>query len=210
MWPSWDATLFRAIHHGWHHAWLDPVMKALTDPGPWKFPLMGLIAALFLLRGRRGAIGLVALALTIAAGDQISAHVLKPIFRRPRPAVTLSDTRPLFGIRNSYSFPSVHATNFFCAAPVASAVFPEATAFWYACATAVSLSRIYVGDHYPIDVTAGALLGLFLGFLGRKAYRRASRTLLPRREPEGVGLKEGAPASISRAGPVEEAPSGGR
>ncbi|HZE19685.1 MAG TPA: hypothetical protein VE402_06145, partial [Candidatus Angelobacter sp.] len=67
---DWDVAIFRAIHHGMHHPWLDPIMIALTDPGPWKFPLLALVAALLLMRGRRGAIGLVVLALTIAAGDQ--------------------------------------------------------------------------------------------------------------------------------------------
>jgi undecaprenyl-diphosphatase len=170
---EWDVAIFRGIHHGMHHPWLDPVMVALTDPGPWKFPLLGLVALLFLLRGRRGAVGLFILCLTIGASDQLSSHILKPIFRRVRPSIALTDTVPLFGRRGSYSFPSTHASNFFSAAPVVSAVFPEVTVFAYACAAAVSVSRIYVGDHYPSDVLAGAVLGLFLGFLGRKAYRRA-------------------------------------
>ncbi len=202
---GWDAAIFRAIHHGMHHPWLDPVMVALTDPGPWKFPLLGVVAALFLLHGRRGAIGVVVLALTIAAGDQLSSHVLKPIFRRSRPSVALFDTKPLFGVRSSYSFPSTHATNFFAAAPVVSAVFPGVTIFAYVYAGAVSFSRIYVGDHYPFDVLGGTVLGLLLGFLGRKAYRRAVRTLLgPRDVPAG-----NAPDARQAPARGERAPSGG-
>jgi len=202
---DWDVAIFRWIHHGLHRPWLDPVMAALTDPGPWKIPLLGLVAALFLLRGRRGAIGVIVLALTIAAGDQLSSHILKPVFRRVRPSKTLADTLPLFGVRHSYSFPSTHATNFFAAAPVVSAVFPEATIFAYACAAAVCFSRIYVGDHYPFDVLGGAVLGLTLGFLGRKAYRRTVRTLLGKR---GVPAAE-APEPMQQAARGERAPSGG-
>jgi undecaprenyl-diphosphatase len=202
---DWDAAIFRAIHHGMHQPWLDPVMVALTDPGPWKIPLLVLIGALFLLRGRPGMIGVVVLALTIAAGDQLSSHVLKPIFRRVRPSKELADTLPLFGVRNSYSFPSTHAVNFFAAAPVLSAVFPQATVFAYAAAAVVSFSRIYVGDHYPFDVLGGALLGLTLGFLGRKAYRRAVRTLLGKR---GVSPAD-APVPMETVARGERAPSGG-
>ena len=162
---DWDVAVFRAIHHGMHQPWLDPIMMALTDPGPWKIPLLGLVALLFLLRGRRGAIGVVILALTIAAGDQLSSHILKPVFRRARPSTALVDALPLFGVRHSYSFPSTHATNFFAAAPVVAAVFPEAAIFAYAYAAAVSFSRIYVGDHYPGDVAAGALVGLAVAAL---------------------------------------------
>ncbi len=205
MLDSWDVAIFRAIQHGLRHPWLDPVMLWLTDPGPLKYPLLALIALLFLLRGKRGAIGLLILSLTIAAGDQLSSHIMKPLFKRPRPAVELQDVRALFGIRSSKSFPSTHATNFFAAAPVVSAVFPEVTVFAYVYATAVGLSRIYVGDHYPFDVLGGAALGLFLGFLGRRAYFRTLGTLLGRR---GRVPAQGSD-SIPMTARGERAPSGG-
>ena len=202
---SWDVAVFRAIN-GLHHPWLDPIMVWLTDPGPLKYPLLFLIGALFFLKGRRGAIGLLVLALTVAAGDQLSSHILKPIFKRSRPAVTLKDVRVLFGIRTSKSFPSTHATNFFAAAPVVSAVFPHVTVFAYVYAAAVGISRIYVGDHYPFDVLGGTALGLFLGFLGRRAYFRLVGTVLGR----GRAIE---PAQSSESIPMtargERAPSGG-
>ncbi|HEX7078666.1 MAG TPA: phosphatase PAP2 family protein [Candidatus Eisenbacteria bacterium] len=182
MGQAWDTALFRAVHLGWHQAWLDPVMRALTDPGVFKIPILVAIGLCFLTRRARGAVGLAVLALTLTVSDQTSATVLKPIFKRPRPSVVLADARPLFGVRHSFSFPSVHATNFFAAAPVIAAVFPEVTVAAYAVAGAVSLSRVYVGDHWPSDVAAGAGLGFFLGFLGRRAYGRLTRTLIaPRR-----------------------------
>jgi undecaprenyl-diphosphatase len=202
---GWDVAIFRAIHHGMHHPWLDPIMMAFTDPGPWKFPLLGLLALLLLLRGRRGAIGLVVLSLTIAAADQLSSHILKPVFKRVRPSAALADTEPLFGVRHSYSFPSTHASNFFAAAPVFSTVFPEGTVLAYVCAAVVSFSRIYVGDHYPTDVLGGAVLGLILGFLGKKAYRRAVRTMLGAR---GTPAGE-APGPVQVTARGERAPSGG-
>ncbi len=184
MAPSWDSGLFRAIHHGWHHPALDPVMKALTDPGPWKLPIFALAAGLFLRGGRRGAIALLTLALTVAASDQLSSKVLKPMFHRQRPSVALADARPLFGIRHSYSFPSGHATNFFAAAPIVGTVFPHAAAAYVGLAAAVSLSRIYVGDHYPSDVIAGAILGILIGLLGRIAFLRLDRSLPGRKDAE--------------------------
>ncbi|MGE5175350.1 MAG: phosphatase PAP2 family protein [Hyphomicrobiales bacterium] len=193
MGQAWDTAVFRAIHLGCHQAWLDPVMRALTDPGAFKIPILVAIGLCFpLLRRARGAIGLVVLALTLAISDQTSAKVLKPIFKRARPSVVLADARPLFGVRHSYSFPSVHATNFFAAAPVIAAVFPEITVAAYVVAGAVSLSRIYVGDHWPSDVLGGTILGLFLGFVGRKGYRRLVRTLTRARAPD-EGAPSGAP-----------------
>jgi undecaprenyl-diphosphatase len=197
MAAAWDIAIFRAVHHGLRHPALDPVMKALTDPGPWKIPLFVLFGAVFLSRRRRGVIALVALTLTLTASDQLSSAILKPIFARPRPSVALADTRPLFGVRHTYSFPSSHATNFFAAAPVVSALFPSSLIACYALAAAVSYSRIYVGDHYPSDVIAGAILGSLVGFLGRKGYRRALRTW----GPGGEGAAEAMPATSSAGAP---------
>lgn len=174
MAPGWDVALFRAVHHGLHHPALDPVMKALTDPGPWKVPGFLLGAALFLSRGRRGAGLLLACLLTVATADQVTNRALKPLFARHRPSVELADARPLFGVRRTWSFPSSHAVNFFAAGPLVLEAFPRFGGAYFVVAGAVALSRVYVGDHYPSDVLAGAALGLWIGWLGRKALRRAS------------------------------------
>jgi len=187
MWFAWDTAAFRAIHLGLHHPALDPLMRFLTSPGPLKIPLLVLIGAAFLTRRTRGILGLVILAATIAISDQTSAKILKPMVQRPRPSVVLADSKPLFGVRRSYSFPSVHAANFFAAAPVVGAVFPPLRVAAFVLAGAVSFSRVYVGDHWPSDVIGGAALGLFLGWLGRRALLRLERTLSAARGLGGAG-----------------------
>jgi undecaprenyl-diphosphatase len=194
MWLAWDTAIFRAIHLGLHHPWLDPVMRFLTDPGVFKIPLFVVIGALFLTRRRRGLVGLIVLALTLTVSDQLSSKVLKPVFKRSRPSVVVADSKPLFGVRRSNSFPSGHATNTFAAAPVVSAVFPEATVAAYAAAAVISFSRIYVGDHWPSDVVAGAMLGLCFGLLGRKGFLRLLRTLNVR-----ARTAEEAPSAVPSA-----------
>lgn len=165
-------------------------MRVLSDPGALKIPLLVAIGLALLSRRRRGAVGVLILAATLAVTDQTSAKVLKPIFKRARPSVVVTDSKPLFGVRRSYAFPSVHATNFFAAAPIVGAVFPPLGVAAYALAAAVSFSRVYVGDHWPSDVVGGAALGLFFGWLGRRALFRLERTLSARRERAG-----GAPSA---------------
>ena len=169
---AWDLALFRAIHLGLHHPALDPIMMAFTDPGRWKLPLLALVVVLFLTRRARGALALLVLALTLTVSDQVSAKVIKPIVKRPRPSVVVADSHPLFGVRRSYAFPSVHAVNFSAAVPIVATVFPAATIPAAAVAALVCFSRVYVGDHWPSDVLAGIILGLGLGLLGRKAFLR--------------------------------------
>lgn len=60
---------------------------------------------------------------------------------------------------NYQSFPSGHATTAFSLAAVIALIWPKA--FWPAMllATLVAVSRVIVGEHYPTDITAGAILG---------------------------------------------------
>lgn len=190
LWQGWDEAVFRRIHLVWRHDELDPVFRGLSDPGRLLLPLFLVLLGFFWMKGKRGLLGALVLALTIAAADQTSAKLLKPLVQRPRPSATLEDSRPLFGVRGSYSFPSVHATNSFAAALVIDAVFPGRRVAFLAAAGLVSYSRVYVGDHWPSDVIAGALLGALIGWLGRRLYMRLAARLAAR----AAGVRRGAAA----------------
>lgn len=89
--------------------------------------------------------------------------VLKTIVRRRRPQ--LAKLPALISTPTSLSFPSAHASSSFAAARAFSALLPGAPL--YAGATAMALSRVYLGVHYPSDIAAGALLGTLVGGAGR-------------------------------------------
>jgi undecaprenyl-diphosphatase len=185
-WQGWDEAVFRLIHLAWRHPELDPFFRFLTSPGTAAIPAALLLIGALHLRGRRGWIGALVLALTITVADQTSAKILKPAFHRARPSVALADAAPLFGRKGSDSFPSVHATNSFAAALVLDAVFPGGRVAFFLVAGLVSYSRVYVGDHWPSDVLAGAILGSCVGWFGRWGYRRATARFAPVRRDAGT------------------------
>jgi hypothetical protein len=88
---------------------------------------------------------------------------LKVVVRRRRPQ--LAGLPPLTGTPTGLSFPSAHATASFAGARAYSALAPAGPL--YALATALALSRLYLGVHYPSDSLAGAALGTIVGSAGR-------------------------------------------
>lgn len=98
-----------------------------------------------------GALGPVAIVINFA---------VKLIVRRPRPV--LEGLPPLGGAPSSLSFPSAHTTSSFACATAMARIAPEA-AVLFALAVAISVTRPYLGMHYPSDVLGGVLLGVGLG-----------------------------------------------
>jgi undecaprenyl-diphosphatase len=98
--------------------------------------------------------------------------VIKLAVARKRPV-----DHPLVAEPTSHSFPSGHAaTSFACAATLASFAPRRAKPVLYLLAAAIAYSRVYVGVHYPLDVLAGAALGLLVATALRRlpaALRRS-------------------------------------
>jgi undecaprenyl-diphosphatase len=70
--------------------------------------------------------------------------------------------------------PSSHAANSFGQALFWGMVFKPWRWALFILALLISLSRVFVGVHYPADITVGALLGALLGLA---AYVTPSKTL---------------------------------
>ena len=81
------------------------------------------------------------------------------IWQRPRPFITLKFL-PLVAHIDSPSFPSMHATLSFTTAHAIYTFDKKLGILSYALAVLISLSRVLVGVHYPLDIIAGAIIGI--------------------------------------------------
>lgn len=160
---AFDDAALRWI--GTHHSRvLDDAMLEITALGTGTVVIMIVcVAALFLTLTRHKYSALLLLVATV--GGMLLDTVLKLRFDRPRPHIFTWGTHVAMS-----SFPSGHAMSativYSTVAYLAARLQKRLWARWLTLFVAaviillISISRIYLGVHYPSDVLAGAVVGL--------------------------------------------------
>jgi undecaprenyl-diphosphatase len=154
-----DLTLFRWINQGSRNPFFDQVMPLVTEFDHWRYPLLVLWLILFFWGRRETKITLLLLAALVGILDYSNSFFFKHLFARPRPCQILTEVHTFWPCPRSFSFPSNHAANMFGAAFFLSFVYRPWAPLLLFLAFLVGYSRVYVGEHYPLDVLGGAILG---------------------------------------------------
>jgi membrane-associated phospholipid phosphatase len=175
-----DIELGKKIAKHRHH----PVAKAagkageLGDQGPLYALSSGVLAVGVASRDRRLTDTGLAMLAAVAAAD-VAKRIAKSLVRRTRPKALLEegDYEADTGgsdRKKEQSFPSGHTACSVAAARAFSRNVPEASAAAGGAAVVLSLSRIAKGEHWPLDVAAGAVLGLVAEALSALFFDRCS------------------------------------
>jgi undecaprenyl-diphosphatase len=98
------------------------------------------------------------LVLAADGAADLLATLGKDLIHRHRPYV-----HQLGPAATTTSFPSGHAATSFACATVLSVAAPRFRIPLFALAALIAFSRLYNGDHYPLDVLGGAVLGVAVG-----------------------------------------------
>jgi undecaprenyl-diphosphatase len=130
------------------------IVVAVALRRPWTFPMVTLA---------------VLLADALALGLKYLFDVERPFIRYPEP-------EPLVRTPTDLSFPSGHAATSFAAATLLAHAVPRLAVPFFALAVAIAFSRVYVGVHYPLDIIAGALLGVGIATALRLLVRALQRS----------------------------------
>lgn len=175
----WDHIAWYYVNIQWRNNVLDFIMPFLRNQWFW-VPLYFFLAVFMPVNYRKkGVFWCLVFFLSFVISDQVSAHLLKPIFHRLRPCNNPALTNIIHNIvpcGSGYSFPSSHAANhfsigIFSAITLGSRlkwVWPAAI-LW---AVSVAYAQVYVGVHYPVDVTAGGLIGIATGIITGSLFNR--------------------------------------
>jgi len=124
-----------------------------------------------------------------AAGIAISTvatEAFKLAIHRPRPYIEHGNVYPDF-IDDGNAFPSGHTSVAFSAATSLTLIYKK----WYVAvpaytwASAVGYSRLYLGQHYPSDVFAGAVVGA----AGAYASHWLNKKIFSRKKKKITGIK---------------------
>jgi len=162
---SIDLAIFYFFNHTISTELLDKFFSIITDVNKWYIAYLILVGIAFFKGGRRGKIAVIALIVLITVTDQTGYRILKEYIERIRPCNALPDVITPVGCAGGFSFPSNHALNNFAAAVFLLRLFPSYKWIFLITAILISLSRIYLGVHYPSDVLGGALIGAAFGYL---------------------------------------------
>ena len=177
---KWDQRLFFHINGQWTNTFLDKLLLWFRTSDNWiplyVFFLIYLIKKLKLKTWKWVLLAIVNVTLT----DQVSSNFFKPFVHRLRPC---QDPQVLDKVKlvvdhclTSFSFTSSHAANHF---GIATFIFftlqPLLNNYRYlffVWAGIISYAQVYVGVHYPIDVFAGAFIGIIIGWALSLLYNK--------------------------------------
>ena len=165
-----DRRLYRLINGLPHSATSDRYVSVLSDLGEglgW----VALGVGLAILGGPRGRRAGAATAVASLAATYVVQTRVKPIFRRVRPFVN-REAR-VVGIRPAdHSFPSGHTASSFAAATALAFFYPRAAPLSYGLATAVGVSRVHLGVHFPSDAAVGGVIGIGIGTFSAWVFKK--------------------------------------
>jgi len=181
-----DEILFSFINQELSNPFLDTIMPYWREKTTW-IPLyiFLLIIAYLKLKWKKFLLFVLLLAGTVGLADQVSSQWIKKSVQRIRPCndIEIKDqVHLLVDCGSGYSFTSSHATNHFAVAFFIAFVLFSHQKKWrillFVWAASIALGQVYVGVHYPIDITFGALLGCFIGWTVYKIWLWSSKKLI--------------------------------
>lgn len=175
-----DKAFFKTINAGWTHPILDAIMPWVRNASNW-YPFYAiLLGYVFFKWGKKAWKWILLVIVNISLTDQISSNIFKPYFHRLRPCADASMSQHLRLLLDhcsgGFSFTSSHAANHFGIAMFVvmsmSPLFKNYRYLFFVWAALIAYAQVYVGVHYPLDVFAGSIIGLIVGYLNGLLYNK--------------------------------------
>lgn len=152
-----DNWIFRNINGYLKNRFLDGVMSFFTILGGATVSILLCVSLVVFAQGNNVGMHSV---YSLAVG-QLVVQLFKRFVSRPRPYLALPEVKLRQGyILKDYSFPSGHTAASFSIFTAISIHYHLISPVLLTVSLLIGVSRIYLGQHYPTDVIAGAALGI--------------------------------------------------
>jgi membrane-associated phospholipid phosphatase len=162
---------------------LNPVMVLITMLGNGGF-IWIIISAGLLIPKKTRRVGLIC-AISLLLMHFSIDDLIKPLIGRVRPYEAIDALQALVPPPEGTSFPSGHTASSFAVAVVLFRNVKKKISIWpMMLAIFISLSRIYVGVHYPTDVIGGVIGGIICAYLAQFLYESLEKWHRRRSENE--------------------------
>lgn len=182
-----DYYLFSKLNGEWHTPFLDGFIPFIRESYLWLpfyFFLILFVTINFKTKGWYWALFFL---INVTVSDVVSSRLIKEFFFRLRPCHDPSFAGKVRFLVSycpvSSSFTSSHAVNHFAAAMFIFTTFRKTIgAYWafvFLWALFISYAQVYVGVHFPLDVTCGAIIGLILGYTIAKFFNNKIGLVTP-------------------------------
>lgn len=168
-----DGNILLWIQEYIRQDWMTPFWKFITFLGDagWFWIVLSI---LLLIPKKTRKAGVTAL-LALGIGALITNVALKNLVARTRPYEVIDGLALLVGKQSDFSFPSGHSCASFAAAMAYYKMSSQQSKKYGVAALVlagfIAFSRLYVGVHYPTDVIAGIVIGLFSGWMAYKVMK---------------------------------------
>ena len=143
--------------------------------------------AIFKDKKRRLAL-VILIPLAIIITDQIGSYI-KDYKLRDRPYMAIESNKINLLVKvsqnedGSYkqtqssqkSFPSNHSANIWALSLIVGYLYANVKTYFIILASLISISRVYIGVHYPLDIIFGAIIGILVSSLLIKIYQKLIR-----------------------------------
>jgi len=163
-----DYQLFFLINKfAGHFSWLDKFTIFFSDnAGYIAIAVLFIITAVKYKNIKNNFLILILYPLLSAAISRIViAGAIRLIYFRPRPFLTHAVNQLINHSSNEGSFPSGHASFYFALATAIYLTNKKLGIIYFIIAILMGLSRIFTGIHYPLDILAGAIIGIFTAII---------------------------------------------
>ncbi len=149
--------------NSYHHNFLDYIFVCLTYFGDGLFSVLFLLGILIFVNIRKAFVVTITFLILV-----LVIQALKYTFFEPRPFIYFQETPglhyiPWLEIHKFNSFPSGHTAQAFCFALCVCFYAKKKHTVWlFSLAALTGLSRMYLLQHFPIDVFVGSLVAVLL------------------------------------------------